>query len=273
MMSDSPGGPGSKFNPFAAAPSRTYAALQGANDAYAADRKAVAELRQALTGVDVDEVAQENLAALGRAVKHLARQGYTQFADFGGGRPMQRLNKRKLPDLTTVAEAEQPERRWLLLDSDLTAITAGRALLGGPGVAVVQGDLRDVPAVLAALHDHLDMRGRPVMILGAVLHFLTMQEARVLLDALWEHLAPGSVAVATHLFTAGVDPVKVTAGTAAYKAAHGIDIYPRTREEITSLAGRFTLREPGVVQTTEFMPEPGPPSEQPHFLMWLATRE
>jgi hypothetical protein len=268
-----PGGPGSTFDPARAAPSRTYNAFRGAQDAYAADREAADELRRALDGVDVDEVTRENGAALVRAVRHLAGEGFTQYADLGGGRPMGGINTGKLPDLYVVACEKQPPTRWLLLDSDLTAVIAGRALLRWPGVEVVQEDLRDVSKVLAALHDHLDMEQRAAIILGAVLHFLTLEEARRLLDALYEHLAPGSPVVVTHLTGEGAPADKVAAGAKSYKARHGIDIYPRTREEITALVGAFELAPPGVVRTIDFLPEQeGPPSNEPHFLMWMARR-
>ncbi|MGR6924567.1 SAM-dependent methyltransferase [[Actinomadura] parvosata] len=273
-MTHDPRGPGSTFNPAQAAPWRTYGALLGAKDTFAADRKAAEEMCRTLHGVPVKEVTRENAAALIRAVHLLAGQGHTQFADLGGGRPMNSLNDDNLPDLATVAEAEQPARQWLLLDSDVSAVTAGRALLGGAGVAVVQQDLRHLPGVIAALHDHLDMSRPVVVILGAVLHFLTMPEAQLLLDALWEELASGSVVVVTHLTGEGADPDTVQAGAQAYRTLHDIDIYPRTRQEITGLAARFDLRPPGVVQTIEYEPpDAGPaPVPGPHFLMWVAER-
>lgn len=97
MTTDSSSGPGSSFNPAIAVPSRTYAAFRGASkDAFPADREAASELRKALDGMQVDEVIRENAAALVRAVDFLAQE-HLQFADLGGGRPMQGLDQRKLP--------------------------------------------------------------------------------------------------------------------------------------------------------------------------------
>lgn len=125
-----------------------------------------------------------------------------------------------------------------------------------------------------AMDEHLDLGKRIVVILGAVLHFLTTEEVHALMSELWACLTSGSVVAATHLTSADADPAKVAAGVAAYQANHGIDIYPRTRDEITALADPFVIRDPGVVSTIEFKPDPvGPtPVPAPHFLMWLADR-
>ncbi|GAA3251155.1 SAM-dependent methyltransferase [Nonomuraea helvata] len=265
-------GPGSTFDPSTATPSRTYASLRGApNDALAADREAVAELRNAIE--KVDEVVRENAEALVRAVRYLASVGYDQFADLGGGRPLQGLDARKLPDLAAVAAQERPGMRWLLIDSDITAITAGRAILRGIA-ETEQVDLRDPTKVLKALDVHLDLNRPVIVILGAVLHFLTDWEATQLMTALWGDLPTGSMVLVTHVTSTGVEPEMVARGKASYEARHSIRIYPRTEEEITGLAGRFVIREPGVVATVDFMPslDELAPKEAPHFLMWMAER-
>ncbi|TMR20538.1 hypothetical protein ETD86_18480 [Nonomuraea turkmeniaca] len=66
----------------------------------------------------MDEVAQENAAALVRAVRHLAHLGYDQYADLGCGRPMQGMDALNLPDLADLAEEIQSGCQWLALDCD-----------------------------------------------------------------------------------------------------------------------------------------------------------
>ncbi|MGV9383586.1 SAM-dependent methyltransferase [Nonomuraea sp. NPDC003707] len=266
-------GPGSTVDSCTAMPSRTYAALRGsANDAFAADREAVDGLRRTID--QVDDVVQENAEALIRAVRHLARTGFDQFADLGGGRPMQGLDARKLPDLAAVAAHERPGTWWLLLDSDITAITAGRALLRGIAQAE-QVDLRYPTDVLAVLATHLDLDRPVVVLLGAVLHFLTDWEAAQLMAALWGRLAEGTVVVVTHVTSIRADPQMLARGKDANEAAHGIRIHPRTEEEIRALASGFEILPPGVVRTIDFMPaaEEPPSKNAPHFLMWMARRQ
>uniref|UniRef100_UPI003F493416 SAM-dependent methyltransferase n=1 Tax=Nonomuraea sp. CA-252377 TaxID=3240003 RepID=UPI003F493416 len=178
-------GPGASFNPVIAVSSPTYAAFRGASkDAFAADWEAAIELRRALDGVQVDEVIQENVTAFVRAVGFLTRK-HLQLADLGGGRPMQGLDQCKLPDLCQVANERQPQRRWPPLDSDITVVIAGRALIGGPSVAVAQEDLRCPSEVVYAMDEHLHPGKQIVVIRGAVLHFLTTEEVHALMSELW----------------------------------------------------------------------------------------
>ncbi|MDP4511748.1 SAM-dependent methyltransferase [Nonomuraea turcica] len=267
--------PGSSFNPNQATISRTYADFRGgANDTFTADREATKELRAVIERVD--EVAQENAAALVRAVRHLAKAGHDQYADLGCGRPMQGLDALKLPDLAILAKGIQPDCRWLALDSDELVVTACRALLRLPGIDVAQKDLRNVDAVLDAIAMHLDLTVKPIVVLlGAVVHFMTDEEASALMSGLRACLAPGSIVVLTHVTSEGVEPEVVAAGKATYKKRHGVDIYVRTREEIASFADGFVIRAPGIGRTIDFMPEEdsrAPVREAPHFLMWMAER-
>lgn len=272
MTENHPAGPGSTFTT-SATPAGTYAGLRGSKDALPAARAAAGKVTDAVK--DAPVVIEENAAALVRAVRHLAADGHTRFADLGGGPPMQGMDARKLPDLCVVAAQEQPATRWLLLDSDVIALMHARASIGRlPGVAVIKEDLRNTDQVIAALDEHLGLDNPIVVILGAVVHFLDDHEAGRVMRALRERLAAGSVVVVTHLTSTGVDPDMVTAGKAAYEAAHGIPIYPRTREEITALAAGLTILEPRVVPTVDFLPpeEGPPPTPAPHFLMWMAER-
>jgi S-adenosyl methyltransferase len=272
VTNDRPTGPGSTFDPTNATPAGTYAELRGSKEALPASRGAAAKVAGSVD--KVHEVVQENAEALVRAVRHLAAAGHTRFADLGGGPPMHGMDARNLPDLCVVAVQEQPERRWLLLDSDVIAITHARASIGRlPGVAVVHEDLRNTTEVVAALDQHLGLDEPIAVILGAVLHFLSNEEAAGVMGMLRERLAAGSVVVVTHATSTGVDPDMVKQGQADYEHAHGIRIYVRTREEISALAVGLTIGEPGVVPTIDFLPsgEGMPRREAPHFLMWMAT--
>ncbi|NRQ31255.1 hypothetical protein HII36_05310 [Nonomuraea sp. NN258] len=248
--------------------------LRGADkDGLPPDRDASQSLKKTLGAVD--EVVQENAAALVRAIRHYAREGHTQFADLGCGRPLQGMDKLRLPDLADVAAQAQPDRLWVALDSDVQVITACRALLTGPGVNVVQEDLRRSAKVLDALSRHLDMTRPVVVILGAALHFLDDQDAKHLMIALRARLPQGSLVIITHVHHARLSPERIAAGQAEYERKHGVKIYVRSRDEIAALACDFTLQEPGVVRTIDFRPDqegPGPVQDAPHFLMLAAKR-
>ncbi|WP_043615244.1 SAM-dependent methyltransferase [Nonomuraea candida] len=269
--------PGASFNPAEAVPARTYAALRGADkEAFASDREAVDELKRAIHD-KVDEVAQENAAALVRVVRHLARRGYTQFADLGCGKPVQGMDALGLPDLYDAAAGIKPDVKWLALDSDQVVVTTCRALLRGPGVSVVQQDLRQSAKVLDAMSAHLWLGKPVVVILGAVLHFLTDEQCTDLRFALRARLAPRSVVVGTHVTGDGMDPQAVERGRAAYAELHGgVPIYVRSERQVLDLVRDFAIKDPGVVRTIDFMPEEGgrtPLRDAPHFLMVMAERK
>ncbi|GGO63256.1 SAM-dependent methyltransferase [Nonomuraea cavernae] len=269
-----PSGPGSTFDSSVTTPATTYAALRGSKGVLPAARAAGEELNKALGGV-VDIVTLENAFALGRAVQHAAEQGHTLFADLGGGIPIQKSDSWGLPDLYDIASGVQPGLRWLLVDSDHLAIVYGRALVGrNPNVHVDRQDLRRLPEVLTLLDLHLGVKQKIVVILGAVLHFMTDQEAAALISALHEHLVPGSLVVVTHVTSTGMLPEDAARGKEVYERLNGVEIYLRSEDEITALAGPFAIQPPGVVRTIDFMPpQEGPPAEEaPHFLMWMAER-
>ncbi|WP_219505279.1 SAM-dependent methyltransferase [Nonomuraea ceibae] len=266
--------PGSVFKPNEAAPARTYAELRGAGkEAFASDREAASELRTAID--QVDQVMQENAAALVRVVAHLALEGYEQFADLGCGKPLVGGDIRKLPDLADVAGGIQPGRLWFAMDCDELVATACRALLRGPGVKFVQGDLRHTAAVLDAMAAHLDLAKPVAVMLGAVIHYLDDHEAEQLMTALREHLVPASAVLVTSVTRTGHDPDMVARGKTAYERKHGVTIYIRTADEIAGLVDGFDIEEPGLVPKIDFLPgEQGslPVREAPHFLMVLAKR-
>ncbi|MFI9598098.1 SAM-dependent methyltransferase [Nonomuraea sp. NPDC052265] len=268
--------PGDTFDPTTAVPARTYAALRGASkEAFGPDREAVDKLKKAIHD-KVDEVAQENAAALVRAVRHLASEGHLQFADLGCGKPVQGGDTLELPDLYEAGVAVRPEIQWLALDSDELVVTTCRALLRGPAVHVVQQDLRRSAAVLDAMGTHLRLDRPVVVILGAVLHFLDDGHANDLMFALRARLAPDSVLVLTHVTGHGMDPARIKSGQVAYEQLHGgIPIYVRSRDEIVDLVRDFRLHNTGVLPTIDFLPDPTertPERDAPHFLMLMAKR-
>ncbi|MEV4806835.1 SAM-dependent methyltransferase [Nonomuraea sp. NPDC049421] len=265
--------PGERWDAAETSPAATYAALRGSKGALPAARAAGDQLNEALGRVDL--VTLENAHALGRAVRYAAERGFTQFADLGGGIPLQEADSWKMPDLCSIAMEIHPGRlRWLLVDSDELALTYGRAFIGKhPNVRVEQADLRHTTNTVDLLHQHLNMTQPVVCVLGAVLHFMTDREVTSLLAALHEHLAAGSLVIVTHVTSTGLPSEQVAHGRAVYERIHKVRIYPRTIKEITDMAGPFKLLGLGVVRTVDFMPPQGPePVDAPHFLMWMAER-
>ncbi|MFF0771002.1 SAM-dependent methyltransferase [Nonomuraea wenchangensis] len=266
--------PGSSFDPNRATPASTYAALRDSKDVLRAARDSADTLASDIQ--HLREIVRENASALVRAVRHTAKLGYTRFADLGGGMPASSHDATRLPDLAVVAAGHAPDRRWLLIDSDVVAIMHGRATIGRlPGVEVADPlDLRDTKRLMKALHEQLGLDEPTVVILGAVLHFLDDAEADHLMWALYDVLPADSLALVTHVTSDGLDEETVTRWAGLYEAHNHVPIHVRSKTEVTRLAGRFDLQPPGVVRTPDFLPDPeGPaPVEAPHFLMFMAKR-
>jgi hypothetical protein len=98
---------------------------------------------------EVALLAQANRQFLARAVAHVASKGISQFIDVGAGLPA-------APTVDATARKAQPGARVANVDNDPIALCHARAILaGGPGVAVVAGDIRQPGAIL----DSPDLRG------------------------------------------------------------------------------------------------------------------
>ncbi len=116
---------------------------------------------------EVAEVACANRAFLARAVRHVARQGVTQFIDFGTGLPA-------CPNVHEIARETVSDARVVYVDRDPVVLTHARALLATDGnIAVVAGDVRDPGRTFAdpALTRLIDTGERVCVILGSVLAF------------------------------------------------------------------------------------------------------
>jgi hypothetical protein len=88
---------------------RVYDAVLGGKDNFAADRAVAAEAQEAFP--DGGKAAHVNRALLGRAVRHMAGQGVTQFIDLGSGLPTVR-------NTHEIAQAVSPDARVVYVDND-----------------------------------------------------------------------------------------------------------------------------------------------------------
>ena len=118
--------------------------LQG-KDHYPADRAAAdASWRSSPRW---PSIAQANRAFLARAVRHVARQGITQFIDLGSGLPTS-------PNTHEVAREITPDARVCYVDNDPLVLAHARALLAvDDHVSVAAGDIRAPGAALARSGD------------------------------------------------------------------------------------------------------------------------
>ena len=133
---------GRPFEPGGPNIARVYDRWLGGKDNYAADRYVADTV--AAQFPEVALVARANRQFVARAVAHVAFKGITQFIDVGAGLPA-------TPGVDAIARKAQPGARVAYVDNDPVVLCHARALLaGGPGVAVVAGDMRQPGAILGS---------------------------------------------------------------------------------------------------------------------------
>jgi len=231
-------------------PARIYDFFLGGKDHFDVDRQAGEVVLKVIP--TAREMVQENRAFLGRAVRHLAEAGITQFLDIGTGIPG--------PGNTgDVARSIHPDARVVYVDYDPVVAVHSRALLAGADpalTAIVVADVREPDSVLSnkAVHDVLDF-DRPIAVLMvALLHFIKPDEdAHGIVAAFRDALPPGSAVVISH-GTDGGDPETSAEARKGWDNATS-QFTVRDRKEITALFDGLDLIEPGVVNVPLWRPQ------------------
>ena len=199
---------------------------------------------------EMRQLARDNRAFLGRAVRHLAASGITQFLDIGTGLPTQE-------NVHQVALAANPDAKIVYVDNDPIVLVHARALLAdNPNTTVLAGDLHDPKAILDAAAEHLDFTKPVAVILAAILHFIPDDdETYRIVGDLRARLAPGSILAISHIYAGGYDPDVVQEGESEYgKTATG-SVTIRNLAEISRYAEGLTLLEPGIAPADAWRPE------------------
>lgn len=217
--------------------------LQG-KDHYPVDRAAALAITEKFP--EVATIAQANRAFLVRAVRHVARQGVTQFIDFGAGLPTS-------PNTHEVAREIASDARVCYVDNDLLVLAHARAMLEvDDNVAVTAGDVRAPGAALAdpAIAGLVDPSRPTCVLLMSVLHFLSAEEADAAVAAVRRWLAPGSYLVISAGTSTGTDPELIKSLQDAY--ADTAPVIGRTVEEIAAWFDGFTLARPGLTDVWDW---------------------
>jgi hypothetical protein len=233
-------------------PSRIYDYLLGGKNNFPADR----EVAEQLTAVqpEIPAGARANRAFLGRAVRFAVESGIRQFLDIGTGIPAE-------GNTHEIAQAIDPSCTVAYVDNDPMVLVHSRALMAAAGrgrTGIVQGDLRDPDAILR----HPDVQAavdleRPVaLMLVAVLHFIADEDDPAgIIARLRSALAPGSLLVLSH-GTYDEDQLAVLeAMTGAYNKS-STTVHVRRPSEVAAFFAGFDLVEPGIVQVSDWRPDP-----------------
>jgi len=225
---------------------RVYDAILGGKDNFAADRAVAAEAVRAMG--DGGAGARLNRAALGRAVRFMARQGVSQFLDLGSGLPT-------VQNTHEIAQAVTSAARVVYVDNDPSAYLHARALLAdNASTTVVLADVRDPGELLAmpGVAGFLDFTQPVGLILNAVIHHVLDEEDPYgIVDRYKETLAPGSYMQLTHFTDSSAE---ARANEQVLKESLGRGQI-RSREEITRFFDGLDLVAPGIVYLPEWRPD------------------
>ena len=224
-----------------------YDFLLNGKDNFAVDREVAAKLL-AVVPISAD-VMRENRQFLARATSWAAAQGTAQFIDLGCGMPT-------APNTHGSAQQVIAEPRVAYVDNDAVVLTHLRALAakGNPGVTVVDGDVREVAATLAAVSTGIDLSQPVCLLMGALLHFFPPDAARDLVASYVAALAPGSYVV---LSVGRGDGDAADQGFAAYSSGGAPRPYNHSVPDFASFFGDLALVPPGIVDAREWHPDPG----------------
>jgi O-methyltransferase involved in polyketide biosynthesis len=254
-----------EFDPNTPSIARVYDYVLGGKDNFAADRELADRL---LTLVPlISELAVENRKFLSRAVTWAANQGISQFIDLGCGLPT-------APSTHESAQAIIGGARVAYVDSDPVVVSHLQALSakGNPGVSVLDGDVREVPAVLDSVRADLDLSAPACLIVGYLLHFFTADAARDMVTKYAAALAPGSCLVLSVLQS---DSEAADEGLNTY-SAKAAPVYSHPVAEIASFFGPLELVPPGLVDARQWHPGwelPDPPPRTSHVIVGVGRKQ
>jgi O-methyltransferase involved in polyketide biosynthesis len=244
------------FDPRAPSIARVYDYLLDGKDNFAVDRDVA--LKLLAVAPIAAEVMRENRQFLARATHWAAESGISQFIDLGCGMPT-------VPNTHQTAQAVTPGAHVAYIDIDAVVLAHLRALAaqGNPDVTVIDGDVREVAAILDGIGPGIDLTRPACLSMGALLHFFPPDDARDLVARYAVALAPGSYVV---LSVGRADGDEESRGFGTYSSAGAAQAYNHSVAEFTGFFGPLTLVPPGVIDAREWHPDddqPVPPPPRP----------
>ncbi|MGW4123008.1 SAM-dependent methyltransferase [Nocardia sp. NPDC004711] len=221
---------------------RVYDFLFGGKDNYQADRALAELLLEQCPSLRV--TLGQGRRFVRDAVARLAGAGVRQFVDLGTGIPRQ-------PYLHTEVFDRAPEARVVYADCDLMVAAHAHALMVvPPAVGFVQVDITDAEDLMRPdkLAGALDLSLPAVAVLESVVEF--WPAAHEVVAGLARLLVPGSYVVISHL---GSDISPRIEHLRRVFGGGGIDLYPRSRDELAELLCGFELCGLGVAPVVEWL--------------------
>jgi O-methyltransferase involved in polyketide biosynthesis len=222
------------FDAAVPSPARVYDFLLGGRDNFAADRELADRLSRLVP--HIRDIVQENKRFLARAVAWVAEQGVGQFIDLGCGLPTS-------PSTHEVARTVNPKASVTYVDNDPVVVNH---LVTVPAVSVMEGDFRDVDAILA----RVDTETPACLVVGCILHFFPAAEAAGLLARYAAPLAPGSYLIVSVICPVGAQGER---GQQLYSDV-AVRHYSHSAHEIAAFCSDLELVPPGITDARCWCP-------------------
>jgi hypothetical protein len=247
---------------------RVYDYLLGGRANFKVDREAAERAYAAFPG-GIDGVradVREHRAALGRVVRYFVQDaGIRQVLDIGTGIPKQN-------NVHEVAHDLAQDVRIVYVDWDPIVLAHAHQLLRGAQqgtVSYIYGDLHDPQPILREAAKTLDF-SRPVgVMLFGILHFFSdADDPRGVIGQLMAPLAAGSgLAISNLASDLHSEEMSETFKRLSSRMAESVTL--RSHDEVAALLAGLELVEPGVVQATQWRPDPD--GATPPAQIWLGV--
>jgi O-methyltransferase involved in polyketide biosynthesis len=235
---------------------RVYDAMLDGKDNFAADR----DVFQRLAAIypSLPAAVGRHRAFLQRAVTWVGDRGVSQFIDLGVGMPA--------PPMThEIARRARPGARVAYVDFDPVVISHfhARVAKGNDGITVVDADVRDPRATLAAVAGGIRLDEPVCLVMGALLHFHEASAARALVASYACAVMPGSYVIAD----AGHGEGEAADRFFSMYSAEVTALYNHSWDEFRGFLSPLELVPPGVTEPHAWLPgqllvpAPTPPGE------------
>lgn len=194
---------------------------------------------------ELPAMVRENREFLTRAIGWAAGQGVGQFIDLGCGLPTE-------PSTRDSARAAVPDASVVHVDNDPVVINHLVAELHADReAAVLDADVADTRAVLAAASELIDLSRPTCLVLGALVHFYGTNEAHDLVASYTSALAPGSyVVLSAGCLRPGPDSQRVVE---IYSAGPS-PLHVHSPEDLVSFLAGLEVMPPGVADARVWQP-------------------